>query len=97
MPRFWIKFLFSDKLLEGDAGHWSHREDSDDYYSQPGNLFRMMSTEQQKVLCETTGRAMGDAPKEVKIRHIANCMKADPMYGKGVAEALKISMDEIVE
>lgn len=83
--------------LEGDADHWNHREDSDDYYSQPGNLFRMMSTEQQKVLCENTGRAMGDAPKEVKIRHIANCIKADPEYGKGVAEALKISMDEIVE
>jgi catalase len=82
--------------LEGDADHWNHREDSDDYYSQPGNLFRMMSTEQQKVLCENTGRAMGDAPKEVKIRHIANCIKADPEYGKGVAEALKISMDEIV-
>ena len=81
--------------LQGDADHWNHREDNDDYYTQPGNLYRMMSSEQQKVLCENTGRAMGDAPKEVKVRHITNCMKADPEYGKGVAKALDISMDEI--
>ena len=56
----------------------------------------MMSADQQKVLCENTGRAMGDAPKEVKIRHITNCMKADLRYGKGVAEALGLSVDEIV-
>jgi len=79
--------------LEGAADHWNHREDNDDYYSQPGNLFRMMNPEQQKVLFENTARAMGDAPKEIKIRHIGNCMKADPAYGEGVANALGISMD----
>jgi len=81
--------------LDGAADHWSHREDDDDYYSQPGALFRMMSPEQQKVLFENTARAMGDAPQEIKIRHISNCMKADPAYGEGVASALGISMSEI--
>jgi len=46
-----------------------------------------MSAEQQKTLFGNTTRAMGDAPKEVKVRHISNCMKADPAYGKGVASA----------
>jgi catalase len=81
--------------LEGAADHWSHREDDDDYYSQPGALFRMMSPEQQKALFENTARAMGDSPNEIKIRHISNCMKANPAYGKGVASALGISMSEI--
>jgi len=54
-----------------------------------------MNGQQQKVLFENTARAMGDAPKEIKIRYISNCMKADPDYGKGVAEALKISVSEI--
>ena len=81
--------------LEGAADHWNHREDDDDYYSQPGALFRMMSPEQQKVLFENTARAMGDAPKEIKIRHISNCLKADPTYGEGVANTLDISMSEI--
>jgi catalase len=79
--------------IEGAADHWNHREDTD-YYSQPGALFRLMSRAQQQVLCENTGRAMGDAPREVKIRHIGNCLKADPAYGEGVAEALGIQMSE---
>ena len=80
---------------EGAADHWSHREDDDDYYSQPGALFRLMSPEQQKALFENPARAMGDAPKEIKIRHISNCMKADVTYSEGVANAMGISMSEI--
>ncbi|HBW22541.1 MAG: catalase [Elusimicrobia bacterium GWA2_56_46] len=79
--------------LEGAAGHWNHREDSD-YYTQPGKLFRLMSPAQQKVLFANTARAMGDAPNEVKLRHIGNCMKADPVYGQGVAEALGLPVNE---
>ena len=47
--------------LNGAAGRWNHRMD-DDYYSQPGKLFRLMSPAQQQVLFENTARAMGDAP-----------------------------------
>ncbi|MBF0201014.1 MAG: catalase [Desulfamplus sp.] len=81
--------------IEGAADHWNHREDSDDYYSQPGNLFRLMNKDQQQALFENTARAMGDAPKEIKIRHIQNCMKADMAYGEGVAAALGISMEDV--
>ncbi len=81
--------------LDGAADHWNHREDNDDYFSQAGDLFRMMRSDQRSVLCENTGRAMGDAPKEIKVRHIANCMKADPAYGEGVAKALGISISEV--
>ena len=34
---------------------------------------------------------MSDARIEVKQRHIANCAKADPAYGAGVAKALGIN------
>ena len=81
--------------LDGAADHWSHREDDDDYYSQPRALFLAMSPEQQKVLFENTARAMGDAPKEIKLRHIGNCAQADPAYGEGVASALGIPMSEV--
>ena len=67
--------------------HWNHRVD-DDYYSQPGDLFRMMTPAQQQTLFENTARAMDGARIEVKQRHIANCTKADPAYGAGVAKAL---------
>lgn len=81
--------------LKGTADHWNFREDDNDYYTQPGKLFKLMSSEQQQVLFENTARAMGDAPKEIKIRHIGNCLKADYAYGKGVADALGISLDEV--
>ncbi len=83
--------------LDGAADHWNHREDDDDYYSQPGALFRIMSPEQQQVLFANTARAMGDASQEIKIRHIGNCMQADPAYGTGVAQALGISVSEVAK
>jgi catalase len=83
--------------IDGAADHWSHREDDDDYYSQPGKLFRLMNAKQQKALFENTARAMGDAPEEIKIRHIGNCMKADSAYGTGVAKALGIPMSKILK
>lgn len=73
--------------IEGMADHWNHREDTD-YYSQPGALFRLMSPAQQQVLFDNTARAMGDAPDDIKRRHIGNCSQADPAYGAGVAKAL---------
>ena len=81
--------------LSGAADHWNHRDDDGDYYSQAGDLFRLMSKVQQQVLCENTARAMGDAPKEIKARHIKNCLQADDAYGRGVAKELKIELSEI--
>jgi catalase len=37
---------------------------------------------------------MGDAPREIKMRHIQNCLKADSAYGEGVAKALGIELFE---
>ncbi len=75
-------------------GQGHHREDTD-YYSQPGALFRLMSPAQQKVLFENTARSVGGAPREIQIRHIKNCLKADKACGKGVADALGIPMSEV--
>ncbi|MCX6632202.1 MAG: hypothetical protein NTW28_31715, partial [Candidatus Solibacter sp.] len=44
-----------------------------------------------------TARAMGDAPEEIKLRHIGNCTKADPAYGEGVARALGILIGEFAD
>jgi catalase len=80
--------------LEGAADHWNHREDTD-YYSQPGALFRLMTPAQQQVLFDNTARSVGGAPREIQIRHIGNCLKADPAYGEGVGKALGISLSEV--
>jgi len=74
--------------INGAADHWNYREDDADYYSQPRALFKLMSPAQQQVLFDNTGRAMDDAPLEIKQRHIDNCTKCDPAYGAGVKKAL---------
>jgi catalase len=81
--------------LKGAADQWDHREDDDDYFSQTRALFRLMSADQQQVLFENTARAMGDAPKKIKMRHIENCSLADPAYGKGVAGAMGIRLGDL--
>lgn len=81
--------------LSGDAGHFNFREDDSDYYTQPGNLFRLMTPEQQQRLFRNTAAEVGGAEKFIQERHITNCYKADPAYGKGVAEALGIDFSTI--
>ncbi|MDK1386542.1 catalase [Sinorhizobium sp. 8-89] len=77
--------------VDGAAAHWDHRVD-EDYYSQPGNLFRMMTPSQKQVLFENTARAIDGASAEVIRRHIENCRRADPAYGDGVAKAVGLSL-----
>nr|WP_306306675.1 catalase [Pseudomonas citronellolis] len=74
--------------LQGSAGHWDHREDQD-YFSQPGALFRLMTFEQQQALFDNTARSIQGASAQTKQRHIDNCSKADPAYGAGVASAIE--------
>ncbi len=83
--------------LEGAADHWNHHEDDDDYFSQAGGLFQLMTLEQQELLFGNTARAMGDAPREIKVRHAANCYQADPAYGEGVATAMDIPLKEVTK
>lgn len=84
---------FSEPPLstDGAVDHWNHRED-DDYYSQPRALFQLMTPEQQKILFENTARSLGGATREIQLRHIENCTKADPAYGAGIALALDINI-----
>ena len=81
--------------LSGDADRWKYPCDDADYYEQPGKLFRVMTPAQQEALFGNTARAMDGVPREIQIRHIYNCSKADPAYGKGVADALGIPMSEV--
>ena len=81
---------FREPLLpvSGGAGHWNHRTD-DDYFSQPGELFRRMDAARRQLLFENTARAMAGVTDEVCQRHINHCTQADPAYGAGVAAALR--------
>ncbi len=76
--------------LCGAADHWSHVDD--DHFTQPGNLFRIMSKAEQQRLFDNTARSMSGVPIAIQSKHVFHCMKADKQYGLGVAKAL--SFDE---
>jgi catalase len=76
--------------LEGAADHWNHRVD-EDYFSQPGALFRLMSDAQKQALFDNTARALEGVSAPIRKLHIEHCTKADPTYGQGVAAALESS------
>ncbi|AUM19079.1 catalase [Rhodococcus ruber] len=69
------------------ADRFDYRADDDNYFEQPGILFRAMTAEQQTVLFENTARAITGASVTTIERHIANCTQADPAYGEGVRKA----------
>lgn len=70
------------------ADRFDFREDDDNYFEQPGDLFRLMTAGQRQALFDNTARAIRGARKETVERHIANCARADPAYGDGVLAAV---------
>ncbi len=76
--------------ISGDADRYDHREGNDDF-TQPGNLFRLMSAEEQERLFGNIARAMQGVPEEIQRRQIALFAKCDPAYGEGVKRALGLS------
>ena len=79
----------------GDVYRYDFREDDSDYYTQPGLLFNAMTDDQKLVLFDNTARNMGDSTLQIKHRHIYNCYQADPEYGKGVAKAMDIAIEDV--
>jgi catalase len=75
--------------VSGDADRYNHRDGNDDY-TQPGNLFRLMSPAQKQQLFSNTAGAMNGVPEEIVRRQLGHFHKADPAYAAGVAKALDI-------
>jgi catalase len=75
--------------ISGDADRYNHRDGNDDY-TQPGNLFRLMSDDQKNQLFHNIAEAMGGVPEDIVRRQLAHFHQADPAYAAGVAQALKI-------
>ncbi|WP_210139473.1 catalase [Staphylococcus sp. GDY8P120P] len=81
--------------IQGQAYEYDFREDDDNYFEQPGKLFRLLSSEEQQTLFKNTANEMSPDTDALKHRHIRHCYKADPAYGQGVAEAMGIDINEV--
>ncbi|HXC89654.1 MAG TPA: catalase [Stellaceae bacterium] len=76
--------------VSGPADRYDHRAGNDDY-TQPGNLFRLMSAEQKRQLFDNIAAAMQGVPEHIQLRQVAHFAKADPAYGAGVAERVGLA------
>ncbi len=82
--------------LDGTADRFDHRVDTD-YYSQAGDLFRLMTDDERQRLFGNIGRSLGSVSRrDIKLRQIHHYYKADPAYGAGVAEVLGIDLQREV-
>ncbi|MXW36501.1 MAG: hypothetical protein F4Z60_13895, partial [Chloroflexi bacterium] len=66
-----------------------------DDYTQPGNLFRLMSAAQRAQLFANIAEAMDNVPERIKARQLAHFYRADPAYARGVAEKLALDIKPI--
>lgn len=74
--------------INGNADWYEQKRDVDDDYIQPGNLYRLMTPDQQQRLFKNIAGSLGKVSKELQDKMIAHFAKADPAYGAGVAKAL---------
>ncbi len=90
-PRQDARFTEPPLRISGDADRYNHRDGNDDY-TQPGDLFRLMTPDQQQRLFANIAESMAGVPEEIIRRQLAHFTKADPRYGAGVAAALGLKL-----
>jgi catalase len=84
------------KLVSGTVDRHNHRNDSD-YYSQPGDLFRLMDAgAKQRLIDNIVGSLGNGVPKRIQELQIQHFYKADPAYGTGVAKGLGLDINAVV-
>ncbi len=79
------------------VGRWDHREHDGDYYSQAGNLFRLMPADAKQRLFSNIAGTLGQVEQRIQDLQINHFYKCDPKYGEGVAMAIGRKIDEIVK
>ena len=47
-----------------------------------------------KALFAIIARSICGAPRAIQLRHVRNCLQADPACGEGIARALGMRLDE---
>jgi len=74
--------------IYGDADRYEQKRGVDDDYVQPGNLYRLMSPEQQQGLIANIVGSLKNVPKEIQEKMVTHFRKADQAYGDGIAQTL---------
>jgi catalase len=85
-PTFWVS---------GKAARQQYSHPNSDFI-QPGNLYRDAMTDQDRDnLIGNIVDHLGAAQKRIQLRQTALFYKADPDYGRRVAEGLNLDFEEV--
>jgi catalase len=80
--------------VSGEVNRYNHREGNDDY-KQAGDLFRLLSPAEKQALIGNIAGHMKSIPERIATVQIEHFTKADPAYGRGVAEGLGMAVPEL--
>ena len=80
--------------IDGDGGRYNHRDGNDDF-SQAGDLFRLMSAEQQSRLMDNICDAMQGVDMEIVKKQVGLFAKCDRAYGHGVGVRMGLDEDDL--
>lgn len=76
--------------LEGEIGSFEYDED---YYSQAGDFYRLLSEEERTRLIQTIAGSLGQVQnQQIKERQVMHFYRADPDYGRRIAEAIDVNI-----
>lgn len=90
--------IFNEPFLtiEGEAYAYDNRVDKD-YYTQPGDLYRLVPSDEQQRIASNVAEAMAGVPENIRIRAIARFYQADERCGSDIAKKLEIDITKIKE
>jgi len=74
--------------ISGDADRYDQKRGVDDDYVQAGELFRLLSSDEQSRLIGNIVDSLKNVSTEIQKRMIAHFSRADKAYGAGVARGL---------
>ncbi|NKB37437.1 MAG: catalase [Gammaproteobacteria bacterium] len=74
--------------LEDEARIDRHSQDDEDYYTQAGDLFRLMSASQKDILCNNIAAGLSQAEPSVQERMLGYMQKADENYAEWVRDKM---------
>jgi len=73
----------------GEAWVKAYDQSAEDYHTQAGNLYRIMSDDQKRQLTDNIAGGLAQANASIQQRMLAQFAKADPDYAKRVEAAIK--------
>lgn len=79
--------------IEGALWRYDPKDDpTDDNFRCAGELFRLMNEQQKFELIDNTARNIAPCTENIKYRHAAHCLCADPDYGARFVKAAGLDL-----